>query len=181
MSRRLSRPHRQMTQLWEPANSEALLTLHDWSYGDSTTKPVSAMKPSRNVAVSPGKAPSWLGRYSFTASTPQEGLRLLRDPNTVELDEEAPRKDRGTHGTVTGDLGDSETCTVDLLPSAQAPRCGATRARFAYSRGAPSSQPLSHRSHQLGGLPRTQGSDLALGGLEALLDAPADAKVGLEP
>lgn len=30
-----------------------------------------------------------LGRYSFTASTPAAGvLRPLRDPDTVELDEE---------------------------------------------------------------------------------------------
>ncbi len=29
-----------------------------------------------------------LGRYSFTASVPREGLRALRDPDAVELDDD---------------------------------------------------------------------------------------------
>jgi hypothetical protein len=29
-----------------------------------------------------------LGRYSFTASVPREGLRPLRDPDAVELDDD---------------------------------------------------------------------------------------------
>ena len=29
-----------------------------------------------------------LGRYSFTASVPREGLRPLRDPDAIELDDD---------------------------------------------------------------------------------------------
>jgi hypothetical protein len=30
----------------------------------------------------------WITRYSFTASVPREGLRPLRDPDAVELDDD---------------------------------------------------------------------------------------------